>query len=109
MRLARSGNGRAAMASTQLRTKPRRAASHVQRRREPRRNSSYRACVSIQARQLRSSLSRKSDGFLEILGGAEGDFLARLDLDRLAGRRIASHAGRALAHLQDAEAGHANA
>src|ERR1043166_8423685 len=51
----------------------------------------------------------ESDGFFEILGGAEGDFLARLDLDRLAGRRIASPAGRALAHLPDAEAGPAGA
>src|SRR5215475_5085726 len=52
---------------------------------------------------------RNSDGFLEFLGGAESDFLARLDLDRLAGRRIAAHAGGALAHLQNAEAAHADA
>src|SRR5438477_10126295 len=44
-----------------------------------------------------------SDGFLEFLGGPEGDLLARLDLDRLAGRRIAAHAGLAVPHLQDAE------
>src|SRR5437588_13104290 len=44
-----------------------------------------------------------SDRFLQLLGGAEGDLLARLDLDRLAGRRVAAHAGGALAHLQDAE------
>src|SRR6266849_1085226 len=47
--------------------------------------------------------------FLELLGGAEGDFLARLDLDRLAGRRVAAHAGGALAHLQNAEAADADA
>src|SRR5258705_13896481 len=44
-----------------------------------------------------------SDRFLEFLGDAEGDFLARLDLDRFAGRGIASHASSALAHLQDAK------
>src|SRR5690348_9848453 len=44
-----------------------------------------------------------SDRLFEFLGGAEGDLLARLDLDRLAGRGIASHARRALAHLEDAE------
>src|SRR5262249_33910310 len=37
------------------------------------------------------------------LGGPEGDLLARLDLDRLTGRRIAAHARRTLPHLQDAE------
>src|SRR5262249_8556204 len=45
----------------------------------------------------------RSDRFLQFLGGAERDLLARLDLNRFAGRRIASHARRALAHLQDAE------
>src|ERR1051325_6393008 len=45
-----------------------------------------------------------SDGFLEVLRGAEGDLLARLDLDRFAGRRVAAHARRALPHLEDAEA-----
>ena len=44
------------------------------------------------------------DGFLEFLGGAEGDFLAGLDLDGLAGSRVAAHARGALADLQDAEA-----
>src|ERR1700749_991268 len=42
------------------------------------------------------------DGFLQFLSGAEGDLLARLDLDRFAGRGIAAHARGALAHLQDA-------
>jgi predicted PurR-regulated permease PerM len=40
-----------------------------------------------------------SDRHLELLAGAEGDFFARLDLDRLAGRRIATHASGAFAHL----------
>src|SRR5690348_4587539 len=44
------------------------------------------------------------DGFLEVLGDAEGDLLRRLDLDRLAGRRVAAHARRTVAHLKDAEA-----
>src|SRR5215467_12162726 len=43
------------------------------------------------------------DGFLQFLGGTEGDLLARLDLDLLAGRGIAAHARGALLHLQDAE------
>src|SRR5205085_11558012 len=44
------------------------------------------------------------DGFFQFLRRAERDFLARLDLDRLAGRGIAAHACGALAHLQDAKA-----
>ena len=43
------------------------------------------------------------DSFLELLGGAEGNLLARLDLDRLAGRGIAAHARGALADHEDAE------
>ena len=43
------------------------------------------------------------DRFLQFLGGAEGNLLARLDLDRLAGRGIATHAGGALADLQDSQ------
>src|ERR1043166_6820267 len=50
-----------------------------------------------------------SDRFLQLLGGAEGNLLARLDLDRLAGRGIAAHARGALAHLKHAEADEANA
>src|SRR5580692_7001922 len=57
---------------------------------------------------LRSS-DEISDGFLELLGGAEGDLLARLDLDRLAGRGIAAHASGALAHLKDSQAADADA
>src|ERR1700675_3841499 len=47
--------------------------------------------------------------FLEFLGGAEGDLLARLDLDRLAGGGIAAHASGALADLKDAESADAEA
>src|SRR6202171_209437 len=50
-----------------------------------------------------------SDGFLELLGRAEGDLLAGLDVDRFAGGRVAAHAGGALAYLQDAEADDADA
>src|SRR5262245_19177284 len=50
-----------------------------------------------------------SDGFLEFLGGPEGDLLRRLDLDRLAGRRIAAHAGSALAYHQDPQPADADA
>jgi len=49
--------------------------------------------------------SVRSDRHLEVLGGTEGDLLARLDLNGLAGRRIAAHAGGALSHLKDAEPG----
>src|SRR5262249_1716274 len=42
-------------------------------------------------------------GFLEFLGGTEGDLLAGLDLNWLTGRGIAAHARCALAHDQDAE------
>src|SRR4026207_35287 len=51
----------------------------------------------------RTRPSLRSDRFLQLLGGAEGDLLRRLDLDRLAGRRVAAHARRALADLQHAE------
>src|SRR5205085_5863333 len=54
-------------------------------------------------------IAMRSDGFLQLLRGAEGDLLARLDLDRLAGGGVAAHAGGALAHLQDAEAADADA
>src|SRR5262250_3922135 len=53
--------------------------------------------------------AKELDRFLEFLGGAERDFFARLDLDRLAGSRVAPHAGGALANLKDAEATDANA
>jgi hypothetical protein len=41
----------------------------------------------------------------EVLGSAEGDLLAGLDLQRLARRRVAAHASRALADLKGAKAG----
>src|SRR5262249_1837332 len=51
----------------------------------------------------------RSDRFLEFLGGPERDFLARFELDRLAGGRVAAHASGALADLKDAEAADADA
>src|SRR6267154_5816893 len=50
-----------------------------------------------------------SDGFLQLLGCAEGNLLAGLDVDRFTGGRVAAHAGSALAHLQDAETDDADA
>src|SRR5262245_57188899 len=49
------------------------------------------------------------DGCLEILGGTECDLLAGLDFDGFAGCRIAAHARRPFADLQDAQARDANA
>src|SRR5689334_20100372 len=46
---------------------------------------------------------RRLDRFLQLLRGAESDFLRRLDLDRLARRGIAAHARGALAHDEDAK------
>src|SRR6202162_2979907 len=43
------------------------------------------------------------DSFLQFLGNPEGDLLARLDLDGLARRWIASHPGGTFSHLEDAE------
>src|SRR5215470_11488471 len=45
----------------------------------------------------------------ELFGGAEGDLLAGLDLDGLAGRGIAAHASGALAHHKNAEPADADA
>src|SRR5262245_12564801 len=53
--------------------------------------------------------SLRSDCFLQLLCGAEGDLLARLDMDGLAGGGVATHAGGAPAHLQDAKADDADA
>src|SRR3979411_1873472 len=50
-----------------------------------------------------------SDGFLQLLGGAEGDLLAGLDVDGFAGGGVAAHAGGALAHLEDAETDNSDA
>src|ERR1051325_6936353 len=63
---------------------------------------------SLSVRQA-GSLERRSDGFVEFLRGAERHLLARLDLDRLAGRGVAAHARSALANLQDAEPADADA
>jgi hypothetical protein len=46
----------------------------------------------------------RSDGFLEFLGSAKRNLLAGLDLDGLASRWVASHAGGAMSDLQDAQA-----
>src|SRR3954454_16833496 len=58
-------------------------------------------------RPLRFGASR-SDRLLELLGRPEGNLLAGLDLDRLAGCRIAPHPGGTRAHLEDPEAGDAD-
>src|SRR6266851_7745607 len=50
-----------------------------------------------------------SDGFLEFLGSAESNLLARFDLDRFTGGGIAAHARGALAYLKNAEAANTNA
>src|SRR5436853_2454745 len=79
-----------------------------QRRRtafQPGRSAFVAAC----SRSCGQPESSGSDGFLEFLRGAERDLLARLDLDRLAGRGVAAHAGGALANLKDAEATDADA
>ena len=60
------------------------------------------ACAGT--RPIFTSSKKGLDRFLEILGDAEGDLLRRLDLDRLAGRRVAAHARRTIADLKDAEA-----
>jgi hypothetical protein len=44
------------------------------------------------------------NGFLELFGGAESNLLAGFDLDLLPRGRVAAHARRALADLEDAEA-----
>ena len=54
-----------------------------------------RRCLEIKEERL--------NRLLELFGGAEGNLLARLDLDCFAGRGITAHARRAPAYLQDAE------
>ena len=49
-----------------------------------------------------------SDRFFQFLRRAECDLLAGLDLDGLAGCRVAAHAGRALAYLEDTKAADAD-
>lgn len=53
----------------------------------------------------KTRIAKKSvlDGFLEFFGSAESDFLAGLNLDLFAGRRVTAHARRTLTDLQDAE------
>src|SRR6266851_8685572 len=70
---------------------------HPEGRRKPRRND---------AKNRKDVLS---DGFLQLLGRAEGYLLAGLDVDRFAGGGVAAHAGGALAYLQDAETDDADA
>ena len=60
-------------------------------------------CTAMPSPWKRGPARERSDRFLELLGRAERDFLAGLDLDRLAGRRIASHPGGAVAHLHAGE------
>src|SRR3569833_92554 len=45
----------------------------------------------------------RSDRFLQLLRGAEGELLRSLDLDGFAGRGVAAHAGGALADDEDAQ------
>src|SRR5690348_5600577 len=51
----------------------------------------------------------RSDRLFEFFRGAEGHFLRGLDLHRLTRRRVAAHAGGALAHHENAETDEANA
>lgn len=55
-----------------------------------------------------SRYSARLNGFLELLGGSEGDLLGGFDLDRLARLRVATRTGGALAHLQNTKAAQAN-
>src|SRR5690348_12456409 len=50
-----------------------------------------------------SQMKERSDRLLQLLRSAEGDLLRSLDLDGFAGRRVAAHAGGALAHDEDAQ------
>src|ERR1017187_869062 len=59
--------------------------------------------------QQRPCAERRLDRFLEVLGSAERDALACLDLDSFASRGIAPHARRAFPHHQDAQTGDADA
>src|SRR5262245_36851111 len=73
-----------------------------------RRNSIGNGCSrpakgAVPRRRLGPARCVTLNRFLQFLGGAEGDLLARLDLDGLAGRGVAAHAGGAVAHLQNAE------
>src|SRR5579871_789725 len=54
------------------------------------------------------SATETSDRLLQLLGGAEGDLLAGLDLDGFASGRVPSHARCTLPHLQNAQAADAD-
>src|SRR5690348_15928773 len=52
---------------------------------------------------LQFANAKSLDRLFQLFRGAEGDLLARLDLDGFAGGRVAAHAGGALAHDEDAK------
>src|SRR3990167_2672125 len=82
------------------------SAAMTRRRKSKRRQKEGRARLAPVP--ARSSVGSGLDCFLEILGDAEGNLLRRLDLDRLAGGRVAAHARRTIANLEDAEARNAD-
>ena len=68
----------------------------------------YRSAVSRPNDLDQCDCDRQEDrpnlnSLLEFLGRPEHNLLARLDLDGLARRRVASHSGSTLPHLEDAE------
>src|ERR1700690_4299634 len=71
------------------------------------RRGACRSAPALCYRRVRPKAA--SDRLFQVLRGAEGDLLARLDLDGFAGGRVAAHARGALAHLKDAEAADADA
>src|SRR5215510_8042991 len=77
--------------------------------RPPERTRACASPVTCRGESSKRPGAIRSDRLLELLGGAERDLLARLDLDRLAGGRIATHARRALPDLQNAETADADA
>src|SRR5262249_2327107 len=54
-------------------------------------------------RSRSGSLAQGLDGFFQFFGCSESDFLAGPNLNRLAGRRVAPHAGGSFSNLQYAE------
>src|SRR5262245_19539166 len=75
----------------------------------PQKTEGCPSCPLGDGQPFRPAPLARLDGLFQFLRGAEGDLLTRLDLDRLAGRGIAAHAGGALANLEDAEAADADA
>src|SRR6266480_3367623 len=61
------------------------------------------AAVATRTQPTTDPFSVALNRFLQLFCGAESDFLARLDFDRLAGGRIAPHTSSPVAHLQNAE------